>query len=63
MITGKMSDATHIFFRLSLNALLTIAVHNRDIVFDLLDGDICRADDFEWKRFVCHVCMCVTSLM
>ena len=52
MITGKMSDATHIFFRLSLNALLTIAVHNRDIVFDLLDGDICRADDFEWKRCV-----------
>ena len=36
--------------RLSINALLTIDVHNRDILNNMIDNNIIRKDDFEWTR-------------
>ena len=36
--------------RLSINALLTIDVHNRDILNSMIDNMITRKDDFEWTR-------------
>ena len=37
--------------RLSVNALMTIAVHNRDIILNLIEDGISRIDDFEWTRY------------
>ena len=37
--------------RLSVNALMTIAVHNRDIILNLIEDGIKRIDDFEWTRY------------
>nr|KAI8735296.1 dynein heavy chain 6; axonemal-like [Biomphalaria glabrata] len=36
--------------RLSIEALLTITVHNRDIVIEMLKNKVKRKEDFEWKR-------------
>ena len=36
--------------RLSVNALLTIAVHNRDILLNLIDDKVTKLDNFEWTR-------------
>ena len=38
--------------RLAINALLTINVHNRDILTSMIDNKISRKDDFEWTRLV-----------
>ena len=37
--------------RQSINALLTIDVHNRDIIASMVDNKISRRDDFEWTRY------------
>lgn len=34
----------------SLVALMTISVHNRDIVAKLIEYEVCIPDDFEWDR-------------
>ena len=36
--------------RQSINALLTIDVHNRDIINSMVENKISRRDDFEWTR-------------
>ncbi|KAH9496161.1 Dynein heavy chain 6, axonemal [Bulinus truncatus] len=36
--------------RLSIEALLTITVHNRDIVLEMIKNKIKKREDFEWKR-------------
>lgn len=36
--------------RLSINALLTIDVHNRDIIVSMIENQIHKKDDFEWTR-------------
>ena len=38
------------FQRMSVEALLTITVHNRDIVNDMIVNKVRRLEDFEWKR-------------
>lgn len=54
--------------RLSMEALLTVQVHNRDIISSLIQSDITDRSDFEWLRWVgggfqclrapCHECHC-----
>ena len=36
--------------RQSIEALLTIKVHERDVLRTLIDDDIHDAEDFQWKR-------------
>lgn len=36
--------------RMAINALLTIDVHNRDILHSMVENRILRKDDFEWTR-------------
>ena len=36
--------------RMAINALLTIDVHNRDILNSMVENRIARRDDFEWTR-------------
>ena len=36
--------------RMAINALLTIDVHNRDILNSMVENRITRRDDFEWTR-------------
>ena len=36
--------------RLSVNALITIDVHNRDIVSSMIENNVTRKDNFEWTR-------------
>lgn len=38
------------FQRQSVEALLTITVHNRDIVNSLIGRRVSKRTDFEWKR-------------
>ncbi|XP_067943512.1 dynein axonemal heavy chain 6-like [Watersipora subatra] len=38
------------FKRLSVEALLTVQVHNRDIISSLIQSEICDKSDFEWLR-------------
>ncbi|RUS88169.1 hypothetical protein EGW08_004066, partial [Elysia chlorotica] len=38
------------FQRMSVEALLTITVHNRDIVNNMIMNKVRRLEDFEWKR-------------
>ncbi len=38
--------------RMAINALLTIDVHNRDILNSMVENKINRRDDFEWTRSV-----------
>ena len=38
--------------RLSIEALLTIQVHNRDIISSLIQSQIASKADFEWLRLV-----------
>ena len=50
MLAGLMSANLVMYKRLSINALLTIDVHNRDIIFDMIENKISQKDDFEWTR-------------
>ena len=36
--------------RMAINALLTVDVHNRDILNSMVENRIARRDDFEWTR-------------
>ena len=36
--------------RMAINALLTVNVHNRDILNSMVENRITRKDDFEWTR-------------
>ncbi|XP_071080158.1 dynein axonemal heavy chain 6-like [Haliotis cracherodii] len=38
------------FQRNSVEALLTITVHNRDIINNIINSKVVKKDDFEWKR-------------
>ena len=37
--------------RMSINALLTIDVHNRDIIQNMVSAKVNRPDNFEWTRW------------
>ncbi len=37
--------------RNSMEALLTITVHNRDIINNIIDNNVCKGDNFEWKKY------------
>lgn len=36
--------------RMSIEALLTITVHSRDIIMELIKLNITRKEDFQWNR-------------
>jgi dynein heavy chain len=38
------------FKRLAVEALLTVQVHNRDIVTSLIESNVDNRSDFEWLR-------------
>ena len=38
------------FKKLSVEALLTVEVHNRDIISSLIQSEITDKNDFEWLR-------------
>ncbi|XP_059157269.1 dynein axonemal heavy chain 6-like [Physella acuta] len=40
----------HGYQRMSIEALLTITVHNRDIIIDMIQKRVRKKEDFEWKR-------------
>ena len=56
MLARLMSANLVMYKRLSINALLTIDVHNRDIIFDMIENKITQKDDFEWTRLVSSSC-------
>lgn len=35
---------------LTIEALLTLEVHSRDILTGLIDANICKLEDFEWRK-------------
>ena len=44
------SARLHSHQRMSIEALLTITVHNRDILLNMIQSKTQSGDDFEWKR-------------
>lgn len=46
LVSTEMSS----YKRLSIEALLTVQVHNRDIIASLIQSEITDANDFEWLR-------------
>ncbi|WIA11828.1 hypothetical protein OEZ85_011917 [Tetradesmus obliquus] len=44
LVQGQLSEAEH----LTLGALITMDVHARDVVQELVDADLKRVTDFEW---------------
>ncbi|KAF6265909.1 dynein heavy chain 2 [Scenedesmus sp. NREL 46B-D3] len=44
LVQGQLSEAQH----LTLGALITMDVHARDVVQELVDADLKRVTDFEW---------------
>lgn len=50
ILANLVSQNLIVFRRLSVNALLTLDVHNRDIINDLIDINVNSMDDFEWAR-------------
>jgi dynein heavy chain len=50
VLAGLVSTDIASFRRLSVNALLTIEVHNRDIITSMITNNITQPEDFEWKR-------------
>ncbi|OWF46435.1 Dynein heavy chain 6, axonemal [Mizuhopecten yessoensis] len=49
-LAGLVSSSIKYHQRSSIEALLTINVHNRDIVIMMIDDRITRKDDFDWNR-------------
>ncbi|XP_069117336.1 dynein axonemal heavy chain 6-like isoform X3 [Argopecten irradians] len=49
-LAGLVSSDIKFHQRSSIEALLTINVHNRDIVIMMIDDKITRKDDFDWNR-------------
>ncbi len=50
-LAGLVSSNLAPYKRLAINALLTIDVHNRDILNSMIDNGITRREDFEWTRW------------
>lgn len=46
LVTSNLSSHQ----RMCIEALLTITVHNRDIVHTMVTEDINRRDDFQWTK-------------
>ncbi|XP_035825271.1 dynein heavy chain 6, axonemal [Aplysia californica] len=44
------SARLHSYQRMSIEALLTITVHNRDILLSMIQSKVRKGEDFEWKR-------------
>ena len=51
-LAGLVSVSLSLHRRMSINALLTINVHSRDILFSMIESSILRPDNFEWTRLV-----------
>ena len=51
-LAGLVSSPLQSHKRLTINALLTIDVHNRDIIISMIENKITRIDDFEWTRYL-----------
>ncbi|ESO83512.1 hypothetical protein LOTGIDRAFT_133247 [Lottia gigantea] len=47
---GLVSSNILSYQRMSIEALLTITVHNRDIVNEMISFNVKKKEDFEWKR-------------
>eukprot|EP00058_Branchiostoma_floridae_P021106 XP_002606596.1 hypothetical protein BRAFLDRAFT_72653 [Branchiostoma floridae] len=45
-----VSTPMHFYQRMTLEALLIIDVHNRDILKEMIDGKVYKADDFGWTK-------------
>ena len=63
VLAGLVGTDISFFRRLSLNALLTIDVHNRDIINNMIANGIARLDDFEWKRYYIHLQWLIVMLV
>ncbi|GCB82539.1 hypothetical protein scyTo_0022350, partial [Scyliorhinus torazame] len=50
VLADLMSTPLRAFQETVLETLLTIIVHCRDILSELIDKNISKADDFEWTR-------------
>ncbi|XP_023930267.1 dynein heavy chain 6, axonemal [Lingula anatina] len=50
VLAGLVSTNLASHKRLSIEALLIITVHNRDIVADMIDNKVTKKDDFEWMK-------------
>ena len=50
ILAGLVSSNLVPHKRLSINALLTIDVHNRDILNSMIENRVCKRDEFEWTR-------------
>ena len=51
-LAGSMSTNLLPWKRLTLNSLITLSVHNRDVVKDLIIKNVTKKEDFEWTRWV-----------
>ena len=49
-LTELVSQCLATHNRFALEALLTISVHSRDILRELIDSGICSTDEFGWTR-------------
>ncbi|CAH1791320.1 unnamed protein product [Owenia fusiformis] len=49
-LAGLVSTNLISYHRLSIEALLTIDVHNRDILNDMIESKVSKKDDFEWTK-------------
>ena len=50
-LTELVSQSLSTYNRFALEALLTISVHSRDILSELIDSGISSAEEFGWTRF------------
>ena len=51
-LAGLVSGHMPAYQTMSIEALLTIDVHSRDIVSNMIGNDITKRDDFEWTKYV-----------
>ena len=49
-LAGLVSSSLQPHQTMSIEALLTIDVHNRDIISNLINMGVMAFDNFEWKR-------------
>lgn len=49
-LAGLVSSALQAYQTMCIEALLTIDVHNRDILSKMINDGVVTKDDFEWTR-------------
>ena len=51
-LAGLVSGNMPAYQTMSIEALLTIDVHSRDIISNMISQDVTKRDDFEWTKYV-----------